>query len=101
MARIQEHEIERLKAEVPVQRRAEARGIKLERHGTNLIGLCPFHEDHEPSLVITPGKNLWRCLGACRKGGSVIHWVMKSKAVSFRHAVELLRASHPSLAAGS
>ncbi|HSW40172.1 MAG TPA: CHC2 zinc finger domain-containing protein [Acidobacteriota bacterium] len=63
MARIPEHEIERLKAEVSVQRLAEAQGIKLERHGTDLRCLCPFHEDHNPSLVITPGKNLWHCLG--------------------------------------
>jgi len=99
MARIPEHEIERIKQEVSIQRLAEARGIKLERHGTDLIGLCPFHEDHEPSLVITPAKNLWHCLGACGTGGSVIDWVMKAKGVSFRHAVELLRAAHPSLAA--
>ena len=99
MARIPEHEIERLKAEVSVQRLVEARGIQLHRHGADLIGLCPFHEDHEPSLVITPAKNLWHCLGACRAGGSVIDWVMKSQGVSFRHAVELLRADHPSLAA--
>jgi DNA primase len=99
MARIPEHEIERLKAEVSVERLAEARGIKLERHGTDLIGLCPFHEDHNPSLVITPGKNLWNCLGACGGGGSVIDWVMKSNGVSFRHAIELLRVNHPSLAA--
>jgi len=99
MARIPEHEIERLKAEISVQRLAEARGIKLERHGTDLIGLCPFHEDHAPSLVITPVKNLWHCLGACRTGGSVIDWVMRIQGVSFRHAVELLRAEHPSLAA--
>jgi DNA primase len=87
MARFPEHEIERLKAEVSVQRLAEARGIKLERHGADLIGLCPFHEDHSPSLVITPSKNLWNCLGACGGGGTVIDWVMKSKGVSFRHAV--------------
>jgi DNA primase len=99
MARIPEAEIERLKAEVSVERLAEAQGIKLERHGTDLRGLCPFHEDKNPSLVITPGKNLWHCLGACGRGGSVIDWVMKSNGVSFRHAVELLRANHPSLAA--
>jgi DNA primase len=45
MARIPEHEIERLKAEVSVQRLAEARGIKLERRGADLVGLCPFQED--------------------------------------------------------
>jgi DNA primase catalytic core len=99
MARIPDHEIERLKAEVSVQRLAEAQGIKLERHGADLIGLCPFHEDHNPSLVITPSKNLWNCLGACRGGGSVIDWVEKSKGVSFRHAIELLRVNHPSLTA--
>jgi len=99
MARIPDAEIEGLKTEVSVERLAEARGIKLERHGTDLIGLCPFHEDHAPSLVITPGKNLWHCLGACRTGGSVIDWLMKIQGVSFRHAVELLRAEHPSLAA--
>jgi hypothetical protein len=40
MARIPEAEIERLKAEVSVQRLAEARGIKLERRGADLVGLC-------------------------------------------------------------
>ena len=98
MARIPEHEIERLKAEVAVERLAEARGIKLERRGADLFGLCIFHEDHNPSLVITPAKNLWHCLG-CGKGGSVIDWVMNCHGVSFTHAVELLRANHPSLAA--
>jgi CHC2 zinc finger len=68
MVRIAESEIERLKREISVQRLAEGRGVKLKRHGADLIGLCPFHDDHEPSLVITPGKNLWNCLGACRRG---------------------------------
>ncbi|MBF0548592.1 MAG: toprim domain-containing protein [Candidatus Riflebacteria bacterium] len=91
MPRIPPEEIERLKQEMPVQRLAEARGIKLSPHGKDLIGLCPFHDDHDPSLVITPSKNLWNCLGACGSGGTVIDWVMKSEGVSFRHAVEMLR----------
>jgi DNA primase len=99
MARIPEEEIERLKREVSVQRLAEARGVNLKRHGADLIGLCPFHDDHSPSLVISPKKNLWNCLGACRAGGSSIDWVMRAEGVSFRHAVELLREDHLSLAA--
>jgi DNA primase len=91
MARIPENELERLKSEISVQRLAEARGIVLKPHGKDLIGLCPFHEDHEPSLVITPEKNLWNCLGACRKGGSVIDWVMMAESVSFPHAFQILR----------
>ena len=95
MPRIPEETIERLKQEVSLQRLAEARGVQLARHGADLMGLCPFHKDREPSLVISPKKNLWHCLGACQAGGTVIDWVMKAEGVSFRHAVELLRADVP------
>jgi DNA primase len=97
MARIPQDELERLKREVSVRGLAEARGVKLEPHGDNLIGLCPFHDDKDPSLVISPKKNLWNCLGACGKGGSVVDWVMAAEGVSFRHAVEILRADNPEL----
>ena len=94
MARIPEAEVERLKREISVQRLAEARGIKLTRQGADLVGKCPFHDDRTPSLVISPGKNLWHCLGACNVGGDVIEWVMRAEGVSFRHAVEMLRQDH-------
>lgn len=94
MARIPEGELERLKAEVSIERLAESQGIVLERRGSDRVGLCPFHDDHEPSLVITPSKNLWHCLGACQAGGSVVDWVMRAEGVSFRHAVELLQADY-------
>ena len=97
MARIPEDEVERLKREVSVQRLAEARGIKLKRLGADLHGLCPFHDDRTPSLIITPAKNLWHCMGACNAGGTVIDWVMRADGISFRHAVELLRADHTPL----
>jgi DNA primase catalytic core len=90
MPRIPEEVIERLKKEVSVERLAEARGIDLQRHGADLIGKCPFHDDKTPSLVISPKKNLWHCLGACSTGGTAIDWVMRAEGVSFRHAVELL-----------
>ncbi len=99
MARIPEEEIKRLKREVSIERLVEARGVKLKRHGADLVGLCPFHEDHSPSLVVSPEKNLWNCLGACGKGGSVIDWVMRAEGISFRHAVELLKQQHLPLAA--
>lgn len=98
MARIPESEIERLKSEISLERLIEAAGIELKRAGVDLIGKCPFHDDREPSLVISPRKNLWHCLGECQAGGTVIDWVMRMQRVSFRHAVELLR-NDPSLAA--
>jgi DNA primase catalytic core len=99
MARIPDTVIERLKREISVQRLAEARGIKLTRSGKELIGLCPFHDDRNPSLNIDPAKNVWHCKGACGEGGDVIQWVMRAQGVSFRHAVELLKADHLPLAA--
>jgi DNA primase len=91
MARIPVEVVERLKREVSVQRLAEARGVAFKRHGADLIGRCPFHEDKTPSLVVTPAKNLWHCLGACQAGGTAIDWVIRAEGVSFRHAVELLQ----------
>ena len=95
MARNPESEIERLKRDVSVQRLAESRGVKLKRHGADMIGICPFHDDQEPCLVLIPDKNLWNCLGACRRGGDVIAWVMHAEGVSYRHAVELLKKGLP------
>ena len=91
MARVPEAEIEQLKERVSLASLVEARGIELRRVGKDLVGCCPFHDDRDPSLVVTPGKNLWHCMGACSTGGSVIDWVMRVEGVSFRHAVELLR----------
>jgi DNA primase catalytic core len=91
LARIPDEELERLKAEVSLERLVVKAGVELRRAGADLVGCCPFHDDREPSLVVSPGKNLWHCLGACQAGGSVIDWVMRAEGVSFRHAVELLR----------
>jgi DNA primase len=95
VARIPQEEIDRIKREVAVADLVRARGIELRGAGENLIGLCPFHEDREPSLVITPGKNLWNCLGACNAGGDVIRWVERSEHVPFVRAVELLHRGYP------
>jgi DNA primase catalytic core len=101
VGRIPPEELERLKREVPLAALAEARGVVLTPHGADLIGRCPFHDDHEPSLVITPAKNLWHCLGACQRGGSVIDWVMQAEGLSFRHAVEVLRTDAVAVVAAS
>jgi len=99
MARIPDEQITRIKQTVSLTRLVESRGIDLKRHGQHdLVGLCPFHDDHDPSLVITPSDNLFHCLG-CGAGGSVIDWIIKTEGVSFRHAVELLQKDASVLAA--
>ena len=94
MARIAEDLITRLKAEVPLERVVAAAGVELARRGKDLVARCPFHEpDEEPSLVVTPGKGLWRCFG-CGKGGTVIDWRMEISGESFRAAVESLATEY-------
>lgn len=92
MARVPDEEIERLKREVDLAELMVRSGVALKKAGGDLVGCCPFHDDDTPSLVVTPKKNLWHCMGACQAGGSVVDWVMRTQGVSFRHAVELLRA---------
>jgi DNA primase len=94
MPRISETELEQLKSEVSVQRLIEAAGVVLKKAGKDLLGRCPFHEDDSASLVVTPSKNLWHCFG-CGAAGGPIDWVIKTRGVSFRHAVELLREGVP------
>lgn len=95
MARIPDSDIERLKSEVSVVRLVEVAGIALKKSGKDQLGLCPFHADREPSLIVTPAKNLWHCF-SCQTGGGPIDWVMKLRGVSFRHAVELLKSDETS-----
>jgi hypothetical protein len=92
VARIADEEIERLKKEVDLAELVIRSGVALKKAGADLVGCCPFHDDDTPSLVVTPKKGLWHCMGACQMGGSAIDWVMRTQGVSFRHAVEVLRA---------
>ena len=91
MARIADDELQRIKSQVKVAELCREYGIELKPMGPdNLMGLCPFHDDREPSFGVTPSKNLWNCLAGCG-GGDTIQLVMKKQGVSFRHAVEVLR----------
>ena len=96
---IPEEELSRLKREISIVRLVEARGVKLSGSGDNLLGRCPFHDDKTASLVVSPQKNVYHCMGKCQRGGSVIDWVMQANNVSFRLAVEMLRKDASTLAA--
>lgn len=92
MPRFNEELIQRLKEETEIVRLIESYGTKLKERGKGeLIGLCPVHDDNEPSLVVNRKKGVWNCLGACGKGGDSIEWIMHAEKVGFRHAVELLK----------
>ena len=92
MAMIPEGEIDRIKRTTDLAAVIRARGVDLKTSGGDLVGRCPFHDDQSPSLRVTPGKGLWRCMSAaCGATGNVIQFVQKFDGVSFRHAYELLK----------
>lgn len=65
------------------------RAIGLRRRGSVMAGLCPFHNDHTPSLIVWPESQRWRCF-ACNIGGDVITWVQAWMPTDFRGAITYL-----------
>lgn len=99
MPRIPEEELARIKRDVSLLDLARSQGYALKKQGKDYVMLCPFHEENTPSMLINEAKNVYHCFG-CGAGGNVIDWVMETQKVSFLHAVEILRADHPTLEAG-
>lgn len=63
--------------------------VQLEKAGKNYRGVCPFHDDTNPSFIVSPEKNISKCF-SCNEGGRPITFYQKIKNVSFRQAtVEL------------
>lgn len=69
-------------------------GITLQEQGNELVALCPFHDDEDPSLSINVAKQVWHCF-ACDLGGDVFKFVMRKEGLSFREAKENLAKRQP------
>lgn len=63
--------------------------VQLRTRGRNLVGLCPFHEEKDPSFTINPEAQFWYCFG-CHQGGDVFSFVQKVENLTFREALERL-----------
>jgi DNA primase len=63
--------------------------VSLKKKGRELIGLCPFHEDHRPSMNVNPVKQIFKCF-ACGAGGDVLKFVQMREGLTFPQAVERL-----------
>ena len=74
----------------------ESAGVQLRRRGADYVGRCIFHNDTEPSLVVSPRKQYWCCHGACsagaakRVGGDVIEFARKLWGTGFKETVARL-----------
>ena len=56
--------------------------VKLQKKGSNLFGLCPFHHEKSPSFSVAPSKQMYHCFG-CGVSGNVITFVMEYENFSF------------------
>ncbi|GHU31889.1 hypothetical protein FACS1894166_04150 [Bacilli bacterium] len=63
--------------------------IKLSPKGNNYFGLCPFHADKNPSLVVSPKKKIFKCF-VCGAKGNVFGFVQQYKKVPFLEAVHIV-----------
>jgi len=63
--------------------------VALHPRGREYVGLCPFHDDHKPSMAVIPHKGIFHC-HPCGTGGDVFTFVQKFHGMEFREALELL-----------
>ena len=89
-------EINNIKQSAPQIEEVIGRYVQLTRKGKSLLGLCPFHEDHHPSLSVNPEKQYFTCF-ACGEKGDVIHFLQKIERVSFGEAVKKLKIENGKL----
>ena len=63
--------------------------INLEHKGKNFFGVCPFHDDHSPSMSVSPEKNIFKCF-SCGASGNSITFLMDYLGIDFKEALKIL-----------
>jgi DNA primase len=68
---------------------SEVVALKPLHGGRDFVGLCPFHDDKNPSFHVYPDRQAYRCW-VCDQGGDCFRWVMEIERVPFPEAIESL-----------
>ena len=63
--------------------------IPLTKRGKNYFGVCPFHDDTNPSMSVSRDKQIYKCF-SCGASGNVFNFVMDYEHVDFREALSIL-----------
>lgn len=63
--------------------------VSLKRRGANYLGLCPFHQDKNPSLSVSSTKQIFKCF-ACGKAGTAVSFIMEHEKLSYPEALKYL-----------
>lgn len=74
----------------------EVVALQPQRGGREFVGLCPFHDDHNPSMTVSRERGTYRCW-SCNAGGDMFRFLMEREKIGFRDALEILarRANIP------
>lgn len=63
--------------------------INVIKKGRNYVAVCPFHDDKNPSMMISKEKQIFKCF-VCGTGGNAITFIQKYENISFENAVKKL-----------
>lgn len=85
MKRLTEHEINEIRERANL-REIIATYLPLTQKGQNYWAVCPFHNDHDPSLSISESKQIYKCF-VCGAGGNAFTFVKDYENISFIEAV--------------
>ncbi len=86
MARITPDIVAELKSQVDIAHIIEG-FIPVKKRGNRFMAVCPFHDDHSPSMNITPSMGIYKCF-ACGAGGDAFKFVMEYEKLDFGSAIE-------------
>lgn len=65
-----------------------SRYMSLTKKGKNYFGVCPFHEDGDPSMSVSPDKQIFSCF-SCHTAGNVFKFLMEYEHIRFIEAVKM------------
>lgn len=66
-----------------------SRYVPLVARGKNFFGVCPFHDDHSPSMSVSKDKQIYKCF-SCGATGNVFNFIQDYENVSFKEALRIL-----------
>lgn len=81
-------EISEIRARINILDLVQQR-VSLKKAGKNWKGLCPFHDDKNPSFFVTPTLGRYTCW-SCGEKGDIFTWVMKTQNIDFGEALRQL-----------
>ena len=85
MARLSEDKINEIRSHSDIVE-VISKYIPLSRKGKSYVGMCPFHDDHDPSMSVSQDKQIFKCF-ACGAGGNVFNFVSRYENISFAESV--------------